>query len=195
MRCSAVRSLMCLVALAVLFGATAQEAAGAVLIDFETFPDGCRIPGGTRITDQFAPLGVATFATTDPAGPRIIQFGLTGQSGINALAGSPDFFQPITILFSAPVVEASILALDVGEAGLILEGFNSQSILVDSMSVTHPGDGTGQFDTLAVVGDDIVQLVVRQITPGLGGDGYAIDDLRFSDNAPAGERRNRLNQR
>jgi hypothetical protein len=112
-----------------------------------------------------------------------VQFSLNGQSGVNALGGVGgdfDFFQPIGIEFSTNVNFASILALDVGEHGLILEAFNAQNISIDSDSIIRSGQGVGEFDTLSVSGSGISRLEIRQLDMDEGTDGYVIDDLRFS---------------
>jgi len=154
-----------------------------VLIDFETLPDTTPIPSGTNITDQFASVGVAMFTTDDPAGPNILQLGLPGQSGVNTLQsiGAPrDFEAFIGIDFVDPVSSASVLVLDVGEQGLILEAFNAADELVDSASVVNPDLGVGEFDTLSVSGAGIVRLNVSQLLPSASLEGYLIDDLRFT---------------
>jgi len=153
------------------------------LIDFETFPDTTPIPNGTPITTQFAPSGVSLFTTTDPGGPLALQTALAGQSGLNVLIGVPfgPATSPIGIEFTGCVTDVSVLGLDVGGAGLILEAFNSANVMVDSDSVTNAGIGIGNVDTLSVSGSEIVRVDIRQITPGLGGDGFVIDDLRFSE--------------
>ena len=150
------------------------------LIDFETFPDTTPIPFGTPITTQFAPVGVSLF-TSGAFDPTICQFGLVGQSGVNTLCPLNTIGGTIEIEFDGCVTDVSTLALDIGGAGIILEAFNAANVMVDSDSVTNAGIGVGNVDTLSVSGDDIVRVDIRQITPGLGGDGYTIDDLRFSE--------------
>jgi hypothetical protein len=172
-------------------GGQSVAIAAETLIDFETFPDATPIPAGTRLTTQFLPAGVSLFTTTDPLGPQIIQFGLPGQSGLNTLGGvggNHDFSQPIGIEFASPVSKVSILALDVGEDGLIMEAFNAANVLVDSDSVTNLGAGVGEIDTLTVLGSGITKVTIREITfndPGI--DGHAIDDLRFEVQSVAGD--------
>ncbi len=156
---------------------------GETLIDFETFPDNTPIPSLTRITTQFAPSGVSLFTTTDPGGPQVIGAGLPGQSGVNILAGFPHILaaiSPIGIEFTGCVTDVSILGLDVGGNGLILEAFNGANVLVDSDSVTNAGLGIGDVDTLSVSGSEIVRVDIRQITSAIASDGYVIDDLRFT---------------
>lgn len=160
--------------------------ASASLIDFETFPDGSPVPNGTLITNQYASLGVSGFFTTAPDGPQVLETALTGQSGSRTLGGRGgafDFVQPITITFSAPMSSASILALDVGEAGLILEAFLGAT-RVDSTMVVGAGRGLGigYAETMSVShpgGFD--SLTIRQALDGVPyGDGYLVDDLNFT---------------
>ena len=156
---------------------------GGVLIDFETFPNGYAIPDGTRITTQFASVGVSFFMTTAATGPQITQFDLPGKSGVNILGGdggSFDFFQPITAVFDGFTSAVSTVALDVGSNGLIMEAF-WRGVLVDSFTVdgTGRGLGIGSVDTLSVSAFAIDKVVMRQITPGQSGDGFLIDDFGF----------------
>jgi len=164
-------------------GVSALSHPGEELIDFETFPGGAPIPNAARITNQFAPVGVALFRTGDALGPQIGQGGLAGQSGVNTLfsVGSPRNFESfIGVDFSSDVCAASILTLDVGFDGVILEAFNAANVLVDSQSITNgPDVGVGEFDTLFVSGSGIVRLEISQLIPANTNDGYLIDDLRF----------------
>jgi len=168
--------------LALAAPASATEA-GSVLIDFETFPNGDTIEDETRITTQFASKGVSFFMTTDENGPQIVQFDAEGQSGDNVLAGaggSFDLYQPIKAVFGGVTSSVSVVALDVGENGIILEAFQ-RGVLVDSDSVagTERGDGVGYADTLSVSAFAIDTVVIRQITPGQIGEGFWIDDFEF----------------
>ncbi len=82
--------------------------------------------------------------------------------------------------FGSPVCAASILTLDVGFDGVLLEAFNAANALVDSQSITNgPDVGVGEFDTLFVSGPGIDRLEISQLNPADTGDGYHIDDLRF----------------
>ena len=154
--------------------------AQTVLIDFETYPGGDPVPEGARITTQYLPWGVELFSTTDPLGPVICRIALAGQSGLNTLGGAGGFYEPISMDFAQPIIYCEILALDVGDNGLILEAFNSQSQLVDSMTVVNPGLGVGEIDPMWVAGSDIVLVTARQVTPGVSGDGYVMDDLTYT---------------
>ena len=166
----------------------AAPASAGELIDFEKFPDGTTIPDETRITTQFACVGVSFFMTTAETGPQIVQFDLAGQSDVNALGGdggSFDFFQPIEAVFEGTTSFVSVLALDVGENGIILEAFSCDE-LVDSDSVEgeERGAGVGYADELSVSGEGIDRVVIRQIRPGQVGDGFVIDDFEFGALVP-----------
>ncbi len=172
-------------------GVSALAHPGEELIDFETFPGGGAIPDNTRITNQFAPVGVDLFRTNAAIGPEIQQFGLVGQSGLNTLGGDGpgfQFFNPIGIDYGASVCEASFLGLDIGSHGLRVEAYNAGNVLVDSDVVLHPTDGAGvgNVDTLSVAGPDIVRMEIFQDNMIQQDDGYVIDDLRFTFCAAVG---------
>jgi len=166
----------------------AAPAPAGELIDFEKFPDGTTLANSTRITTQFACVGVSFFMTTASTGPQIVRAGLTGQSGVNTLGGdggSFDFYQPIEAVFDGTTSFVGVLALDVGENGIILEAFSCDE-LVDSDSVEgeERGVGVGYADELSVSGEGIDRVVIRQIRPGQIGDGFVIDDFEFGGLVP-----------
>jgi len=176
---------------------------------FDVLPDGT-IPTGSfleprQYTTEWEACGIARLTSTDPGGPLIFDFALTGKSPPNHLAGCKEFvtapapscksglfFEPIGVEFTDPVSSASIKALGVGCRGLILDGYDSVDSLVDSASVIHPvgsdpsgGSGADRVDTLSISGPGIVRLDIHQILPtfkcGSGVlDGYAIDDLGYT---------------
>ena len=161
------------------------EQAYATTIDFDTFPDGTPVPSLTRITDQYASCGVALFTTEVPEGPQVFGFSQAGVSPPNQLGadgppGNPAFTHSIGVQFVSPVTDASINAIDVDHAGLILEAFDSGNVLVDSVQIINAAPVT----QMSVSGNDITSLVIRQITPaaqqGFLIDGYNIDDLQFT---------------
>ena len=171
-----------------ILGTMGNQEAFATTIDFDTFPDGTPVPDRTRITDQYASCGVELFTTEVPEGPQTFSFSLLGgsppnQLGADGLTGNPEFTHSIGVQFVSPVSQASITALDVDFNGLILEAFNSANVLVDSVQVINPNDIAIQVDLMTVSGSDIVDLVIRQVTPGgkqgVIIDGYNIDDLQF----------------
>ena len=167
--------------------AATPAAVGEVLIDFETFPDTTPIPDGALINTQFVPVGV-DLVTSSGGDPSIIQIFLAGQSGVNVLVPFGTFSNPIGFEFAGCNTDVSILALDIGFDGLILEAFNAGNVLVDSDSFTDPtGLGLGNVNTLSVSGNNIVRINIQQIIPGSNGDGYAIDDLRFTQCLVGGE--------
>lgn len=174
----------------VLLFSVGLEQAYATTIDFDTFPDGTPVPSLTRITNQYVSCGVALFTTEVPEGPQAFGFSQAGVSPPNQLgadgpnagtpAGNPAFTHSIGLQFVSPVTDASINAIDVDHAGLILEAFDSGNVLVDSVQIVNAAPVT----QMSVSGNDITSLVIRQITPaaqqGFLIDGYNIDDLQFT---------------
>jgi len=147
-----------------------SQQAFATTIDFDTFPDGTPVPDSTRITDQYVSCGVK-FTTEIPEGPRAFSFSAFGgsppnQLGANGTTGNPAFTHSIGVQFVSPVSQASINAIDVGFNGLILEAFNSTNVLVDSVQVINPTNPPNQVDLMTISGSDIVDLLIRQVTPG-----------------------------
>jgi len=168
----------------------AAPATAGELIDFEKFPDGTTIDNGTRITTQFACVGVSFFETTDPGGPQIRQFNLAGQSGVNALGGvgnvgGHSFQQPIRAVFDGTTSFVRVLALDVGVRGIIMKAYSCDE-LVDSDSVDGTGRdvGVGYVDELSVSGEGIDRVVIEQTTNTPSGDGFLIDDFEFGGLVP-----------
>ena len=180
--------IVLIVFLVLLLIPVGTQQAFATTIDFDTFPDGTPVPDRTRITDQYASCGVKLFTTEVPEGPQTFSFSLVGgsppnQLGADGTSGNPEFTHSIGVQFVSPVSQASITALDVDFNGLILEAFNSAGDLVNSVEVINPNDFAIQVDLMTVSGSGIVDLLIRQVTPGgrIGFliDGYNIDDLQF----------------
>ncbi len=166
---------------------------------FDIFPDGTVPTGGfavtTQVTSEWAACGIALLTSTDPGGPQIFNFATTGKSPPNILAGcdefddvllecgSQQFFQPIGVEFTDPVSSASIKGLGIGCRGLILDGYNSANVLVDTDSVVHSSSGANNVDLLSISGSDIMRLDIHQKFPflvcGFVLDGYGIDDLSY----------------
>jgi len=177
----ALRAIVFLVLLLIPIGA---QQAFATLIDFETFPDGTIPEDRSRISTQYAPCGVSLFTSEDPEDPtpKIFAFGLTGSSPPNNLGPTgPNtrLIFDIGIHFDPPVTgDISIIALEVAQAGLRLQAFDSSG-LVDTFSIAPNSDQTSA-DLMTVTGDNIVRLNIEQISPTVGLiDGYLIDDLIF----------------
>jgi len=182
------RIIVLIVFLVLLLIPVGTQQAFATTIDFDTFPDGTPVPDSTRITDQYATCGVKLFTTEVPEGPQAFSFSAVGGSPPNQLGadgppGNPAFTHSIGVQFVSPVSQASIIAIDVGFNGLILEAFNSANVLVDSVQVINPTNPPNQADLMTISGSDIVDLLIRQVTPGgkqgIIIDGYNIDDLQF----------------
>lgn len=153
-----------------------------IVVDFEFTPAANALSDGDHVTDQFLAWGV-TFSSTDSAGPVIRERSFDGMSGANALSGyngdpNTNAFQPIIMDFDMAIESASIVGLDIGQAGLKLTAYGEDEELIDEMTVA--GSAQNTFATLSVSGQDIWRLEVSQINPGFSGDGYMIDDLSFT---------------
>lgn len=166
--------------MAVSLGAPASARAH-LTIDFETYVDGSPIPAGTALSAQFAVWDVTTFRTTAGA-PVVRRLGLPGQSGLQTLVGDGPgnpATHPIEMWFGrGGAKDVQLRVLDVGMNGVVLEGFSSAGALLASDSVVHTGDGAGEADTLRIVADGMVRVVVRTIGADPS-DGFAVDDVVF----------------
>jgi uncharacterized protein (TIGR03382 family) len=171
---------------ALIFTAGASAGLIEVTIDFESAPGDGAIAGETHLHTQFQDWGVSMFTSVNPNGPLVMERSFTGQSGSNVLMGAANpadpftnAYQPIGVFFEQPVMDVSINALDVGRAGIRMTGYDSFRGVVDMVEYTGEGGGAGSSQILSLVGAGITEIKIEQITPGLGGDGYAIDDLSF----------------
>jgi hypothetical protein len=162
---------------------TSAAASDPVIIDFESSPEASPLTDGMHLTNQYEAWGVSYFSTTDPAGPVVRERSFPGMSGTNALSGySGDLmtnaYQPIIVGFDMDLSAASVVGLDIGDAGLMLTAYSATDEMVDQMVIE--GASENQFATLSVSGENIRWLEVSQVNPGFNGDGYMIDDLWFT---------------
>jgi hypothetical protein len=171
--------VLAVLAAAVLVGA---GPAGAVLIDFETFPDSTPVPGGTEITNQYQSEGVV-FSSVPSGGAslvtNIIDFVPT-TSGSNSLApGGPAPQNGGTLIldFVVPVTSVGSFFVD-DQFPVQVTAFDSLSNIVG----TDASDGTiVGFDSWLIAsagGISRVELVGGYFSP-TSPDGWAIDDLAF----------------
>lgn len=154
--------------------ATLAMPAAAVTINF----DGASGPIGAT----YAGSGV-TFSNA-----QTFVFGLAGETPPNTVASisSDQFFGPgdaVVATFAFDVTSVSILGLDIGEAGLRLEAFDSTLALVDFDQFVGVGIGSGNINTLSVADPGIRSVRIFQITPCCG-DGVGFDNFSF-EAAPA----------
>ncbi len=177
-------------ALCVLSALTTVTQAATITIDFDDL-DTATDP--VLLTDQYASLGV-TFTNAEAVDPATIPYPyLTGQSLPNVIA-DPETSgyiypnDPIIAYFAMDVTSVSILGLDVGDKGAILNAFDSTNPLVGSASGFGSGLGIGNNITLTVSGSDIRRVEFSQyLTPVSGGDGMVFDNLSFTYEASVPE--------
>ncbi len=158
----------------------ASLAVGQTTVDFDS------LVGPVTITTEFAGDGLALCTCgVGPGGPTIFPASLAGQSPPNILVSDQDSYQDsITFDFVQPVPYVSMLALDVGANGFVLECFDAvagggSSLGIDVVTGA-PGDGIGAIDIVGVTAAGIASCVVAQIDVTIfPTDGYAIDDLTF----------------
>lgn len=147
------------------------------LIDFETYPGDVVPPSGDPLTTQFEPWGASPFSC-DTGPPTMLAASFAGMSGSYVLR-PVCCWESYDVTFTSPVSDVSILALDVGSGGLMLEAFDASDALVGEAQVVNESSGTGNADTLSVIGDQIARIAIRQVTVN-GSDGFVIDDLQFT---------------
>lgn len=154
---------------------------GAVVIDFDSFPDLAPVPNGTVITDQYAGVG-ALFGSTG-GGPIAGVFAGEASSPPNFLFGNPDSFQPITMDLLTPTDLLEVTLISVGHMVLTSTAFASDlTTILDSVSVSNPDgppDGLNNKDPISLSGPGITRVVFEITVPVPGVDGFGIDDLRF----------------
>lgn len=189
-------------------------AASEVVIDFESYPWGEPTVVFDPVDTEFSSWGIAHFESVDLSGniasPVIAQppdYPLLFHSGISGLAPHPGapigsdptiewlygFAQaPIYIYFSSEVEYFSVVAMDVGYNGLVVEAFDVDSYLIASVVI----DGTGRyhdgppggdgFDFIEIDVPGIFEIAISQVHDaawdrehGLGLEGYLLDDMTF----------------
>ncbi len=177
-------------ALCVLSALTTVTQAATITIDFDDL-DTATDP--VLLTDQYASLGV-TFTNAEAVDPATIPYPyLTGQSLPNVIA-DPETSgyiypnDPIIAYFAMDVISVSIMALDFGDKGVILNAFDAADTLLDTDSAFGTGLGVGNTQTLSVSGNGIRRVEFSQyFTPVSGGDGTAFDNLSFTYEASVPE--------
>jgi hypothetical protein len=144
-------------------------------IDFDTWPDGGTIASGTFIDLQYP--GV-TFASTSCGGAQIYSDG-EASSPPNFLIGSPGSFDPIVMDLTTAVSQVGVTLISVGASTVTATAYDATgATVIDSISVTHPGTGTGfgAHDPITLSGAGIARVVFAITTP-YPGDGFGIDDV------------------
>ena len=145
------------------------------------------------VTNQYASLGVV-FENAQAVDPSTIPYPyFSGQSLPNVIA-DPETSgyiypnDPIIAYFAMDVTSVSILGLDVGDKGAILNAFDSTNGLIGTDSGFGSGLGVGNNVTLSVSGNGIRRVEFSQyLTPVSGGDGMVFDNLSFTYEASVPE--------
>jgi hypothetical protein len=182
---SSTKIILAILALATLLLDTGT--ANAVIINFDTFPNGTPVPNGTLITDQYAPY-VRFSSPTAAGGPIAGVFSGEASSSPNVLEGVENGagLLPITLDFEPSFTTNSfdVTLISVGAATVTATAFGRDlTTVLDSVSVTHgdaAGVGLGNRDPIALTGVGIASVRVEITKAGAVPDGFAIDDIAFS---------------
>ncbi len=153
------------------------------LINFDTWLDGRPIGGSQPISTQFP--GV-TFTSTDCGGPITYSDG-EANSPPNFLVGFPLYNEigvsPIAMDLVTPALKVGATLISVGASVVRVRALNSSSAILATVSVTHPGTGTGAnaHDLITLQGPGIVRVVFEITTgwppPDGKQDGFGVDDI------------------
>ncbi len=132
----------------------------------------------------YAALGVtfggATFTSN---------FGLAGSSGALGINSTTQGFlfgsdNAITGSFTGSIANVTIRGIDVGQAGIRLEAYSANNILIGFDQFFGPDVGVGTFHDLSVSGSNIANFRVFQALSSGGGnafgDGVLFDNLSFT---------------
>ena len=174
------------VSVAVLAMTMLSVSAGATTINFDTFPDNTPVPTGTIITNQYLSVG-ASFSST--FGGAVTWTSPESSSQPNILCGNPSSFDPIVIDFAETVSSVDVTLISVGNATVTATAYDSSlSTVLATLAVTNPGTGVGlnNKDTITLSGAGISRVQFA-ITQPFAGDGFGIDDVRFSASSPVPE--------
>ena len=181
--------------------------ASAILIDFETYPDGTLTSHLDQVNTQFSSWGISQIWSEDDYGNMVdavirqdANLGLYYASGGSALApwvGDDTYYggaqAPIAVSFATPIYYFSVYAMDVGWNGLKAEAYGTDASLISSVSIDGTGRGhdgpVGQPDWLDFIEfsfPGISEIRFSQIhdpnwdvANNLGLEGYLLDDVTF----------------
>jgi len=195
-----------------LLSLTLSSCTNVLYIDFESYPGGEPTSVFDPIDTQFSSWGISHITSENDVGdavPSVIakesHYPVVFHSGVSALAPYPgaqlnpdpasDFVYgfaqaPIHVFFTKPISYFSVYAMDVGYNGLIVNAYDIDSNLIDSISI----DGTGRDHSGIPGGDgfDFIEFTVPGISKisffqihdsdwdranNLGFEGYLLDDI------------------
>ena len=127
--------------------------AGAVLIDFETYPDASPVVSGTEVTNQFASLGVSFGSVASPFADQITNIinwvETTSQFNVLAPGGPAPYHGGQLILsFSPPAsavgsyfiddqIPVEVVAFDINNAVVGVAASDGSPIGFDNWSIAH----------------------------------------------------------
>lgn len=143
------------------------------------------------VINQYAALGV-TFQNAEAVDPATNSYPyFDGQSIPNVVAdpessGFIDPSDPIIASFAMDVYSVSVMGLDVGEAGFLLQAFDAMHNLLGSQHVIGNGLGVGAYYTLTIDATGIRSVEFSQYYSS-SNDGMVFDNFQYSYNAPVPE--------
>lgn len=171
--------------MAILVMAMHPVYAGAITINFDTFPNSTPVPSGTIITTQYLSLGVS-FASTAGGPQAVVGLG-EASSAPNFLIGNPSSFAPIVMDLTTPLNgPLGVTLISVGDAVVTATALaNDLTTVLDVVSVTNPGTGVGlnNKDPITLTGAGIARVRFA-ITQSFPGDGFGIDDVQLASPVP-----------
>jgi len=161
--------------------------AEAVVIDFDTLPNGTVLSSGTAITTQYQPLG-AVFASNGGTSAHILSDPPEAVSQPNILVGN-DNFSDIFLHFVDPATGVpstannfSVYAISVGHSEWTVTAKDALGQTLQTFILQHlngPANGLGNQDLLRFTATDIATIdFVFTIVDG--SDGIGIDNLSFT---------------
>ncbi len=93
---------------------------------------------------------------------------------------TPTYDNPLVVLFTTPLIAASIMGLDVGDAGCRIDAIDAGGSVIAYDEAWGEGDGDGQYFTLSVSsGAGICSIHMYQPTP-VSYDGLFWDNMTFT---------------
>jgi len=161
--------------------------AEAVVIDFDTLPNGTALLSGTAITTQYQPLG-AVFASNGGASAHVLNDPPEAVSQPNVLVGN-DVFSDLFLRFVDPTTgspstanNVSVYAISVGHAQWTVTakdalGQTLQNFVLQNLSGPVNGLGNQDLLTFTATGIATIDFVFTIVD---GSDGIGIDNLSFT---------------
>lgn len=168
--------------LAMLAAVSAQAQGTTTFIDFETFPNGIAVPGGTEITTQYASLGIifgsvpisgATHSTT------IVDYvGTTsGRNELGPNGPRPAIGGTLILTFATPVRSVGSFFID-DQKPVVVTAFDASGNIVGRARSDGTEVGFDSWQITDALGISRVEMAGGYFIGGP--DGWGIDDLRFT---------------